>query len=32
VNRGFRRFAPLLAFDKMDPELAEIRKRHTADA
>lgn len=27
VNRGFRRFAPLLAFDKMDPELAEIGKR-----
>ncbi len=27
VNRGFRRFAPLLAFDKMDPELAEIAKR-----
>jgi len=27
VNRGFRSVAPLLAFDKMDPELAEIRKR-----
>ncbi len=27
VNRAFRRFAPLLAFDKMDPELAEIKKR-----
>lgn len=27
VNRAFRRFAPLLAFDTMDPELAEIRKR-----
>ncbi|MDX2159444.1 MAG: GNAT family N-acetyltransferase [Hyphomicrobiaceae bacterium] len=27
VNRVFRRVAPLLAFDKMDPELAEIRKR-----
>lgn len=26
VNRVFRRFAPLLAFDKMDPELAEISK------
>ena len=29
VNRGFHRVAPLLAFDKMDPELAEIRKRKT---
>jgi len=27
VNRVFRRAAPLVAFDKMDPELAEIRKR-----
>jgi hypothetical protein len=27
VNRGFRRLAPLLAFDKMDPELQDIRKR-----
>lgn len=27
VNRGFRRFSPLLAFDKMDPELAEIARR-----
>ena len=27
TNRLFRTFAPLIAFDKMDPELAEIRKR-----
>jgi hypothetical protein len=27
VNRIFRHAAPLVAFDKMDPELAEIRKR-----
>jgi hypothetical protein len=30
INRGFRRVAPLLAFDKMDPELAEIRTRTKA--
>ena len=30
VNRGFRRVAPLIAFDKMDPELAEIRRRQAA--
>jgi len=27
TNRVFRTFAPLIAFDKMDPELQEIRKR-----
>ena len=27
VNRIFKRAAPLIAFDRMDPELAEIRKR-----
>ena len=27
VNRIFRHAAPLVAFDKMDPELTEIRKR-----
>lgn len=27
TNRIFRTFAPLIAFDKMDPELAEIRQR-----
>lgn len=27
VNRVFRRAAPLVAFDKLDPELTEIRKR-----
>ena len=27
TNRVFRTFAPLIAFDKMDPELGEIRKR-----
>ena len=27
TNRIFRTFAPLIAFDKMDPELNEIRKR-----
>ena len=27
VNRVFRRAAPLVAFDRMDPELADIRKR-----
>ena len=27
TNRVFRRVAPLIAFDKMDPELVEIRKR-----
>ncbi|MFM9940273.1 MAG: GNAT family N-acetyltransferase [Hyphomicrobiaceae bacterium] len=27
TNRVFRTFAPLIAFDKMDPELKEIRKR-----
>ncbi|MGE0701713.1 MAG: GNAT family N-acetyltransferase [Hyphomicrobiaceae bacterium] len=27
VNRVFRRIAPLVAFDRLDPELAEIRKR-----
>ena len=27
MNRIFRRVAPLIAFDKMDPELTEIRKR-----
>ncbi|MEZ5853575.1 MAG: GNAT family N-acetyltransferase [Hyphomicrobiaceae bacterium] len=27
VNRLFRRVAPLLAFDRMDPELAQIRAR-----
>ncbi len=27
VNRIFRRVAPLVAFDRMDPELAEIRSR-----
>jgi len=27
VNRVFKRVGPLIAFDKMDPELAEIRKR-----
>lgn len=32
VNRGFRRFAPLIAFDRMDPELAEIRKREKSGA
>lgn len=30
VNRAFRRVAPLVAFDKMDPELKEIRKRQTS--
>jgi hypothetical protein len=30
VNRVFRRVAPLLAFDRMDPELAEIRKRNSS--
>ncbi|MEZ5817678.1 MAG: GNAT family N-acetyltransferase [Hyphomicrobiaceae bacterium] len=29
VNRIFRRAAPLIAFDKMDPELADIRKRRS---
>ncbi len=32
VNRGFRRVAPLLAFDKMDPELQDIRKREKSGA
>lgn len=27
VNRAFRRAAPWVAFDRMDPELAELRKR-----
>jgi hypothetical protein len=27
VNRIFKRAAPLISFDRMDPELAEIRKR-----
>ena len=31
VNRVFRRVAPLIAFDKMDPELADIRKRADKD-
>jgi Acetyltransferase (GNAT) domain len=30
-NTIFRTFAPFIAFDRMDPELAEIRKRETAD-
>lgn len=30
TNRIFRTFAPLIAFDKMDPELTEIRKREKA--
>lgn len=32
VNGIFRRVAPLIAFDKMDPELTEIRKRQRDDA
>ena len=30
TNRIFRTFAPLIAFDKMDPELKDIRKREKA--
>lgn len=30
TNRIFQTFAPLIAFDKMDPELREIRKREAA--
>ena len=32
VNRVFRRVAPLVAFDRMDPELGEIRKREAGRA
>ena len=32
TNRLFRTFAPLIAFDKMDPELAEIRQREKEKA
>lgn len=32
TNRVFRTVAPLIAFDKMDPELREIRKREKTDA
>jgi predicted N-acyltransferase len=32
TNRIFRTFAPLIAFDKMDPELKDIRKRQRAKA
>lgn len=32
TNRVFRTFAPLIAFDKMDPELKEIRKREAQKA
>ncbi len=31
TNRVFRTFAPLIAFDKMDPELKEIRKRQVSE-
>jgi predicted N-acyltransferase len=32
TNRIFRTFAPLIAFDRMDPELGQIRKRAKARA
>ncbi len=32
TNRIFKTFAPLIAFDKMDPELKDIRRRENARA
>ena len=32
TNRIFKTFAPLLAFDKMDPELKDIRQREKTKA